>query len=129
MTDPIADMLTRMRNALLTKKREVVMPYSHVKYRIAEILRDSGYVARVEKKENAPVAQLVIELKYHGDGPAIQSLLRESKPGHRAYRRAHELPKVLNGYGIAVVSTSQGIMTAEEARKRGIGGEVICSVY
>lgn len=129
MTDPIADMLTRMRNALMTKKREVVMPYSQVKYRIAEILRDNGYVVRVEKMESTPGAQLIIELKYRGGGPAIQSLLRESKPGHRAYRKAHELPKVLNGYGIAVVSTSQGIMTADEARKRGIGGEVMCSVY
>lgn len=129
MTDPIADMLTRMRNALMTKKREVVIPYSQVKYRVAEILRDHGYVAGVQKQEGAPVPQLVVELKYRADGPAIQSIMRESTPGHRVYRRASALPKILNGYGIAVVSTSQGIMTAEEARKRGIGGEVMCSVY
>ena len=129
MTDPIADMLTRMRNALMTKKREVVIPYSQLKYRVAEILRDHGYIADVQKQEGAPAPHLVIGLKYRADGPAIQSIMRESTPGRRVYRRSIELPKVLNGYGIAVVSTSQGIMTAEEARKRGIGGEVMCSVY
>ncbi len=129
MTDPIADMLTRIRNAYMAKKHNVLIPFSKVKLAIAEILVQEGYLNKAKKVDNAGKPYLDIELKYEGKIPAIQFLKRESKPGHRQYRKASELPKVLNGYGVAIISTSKGIMTAREARKLGIGGELICSVY
>jgi len=128
MTDTIADMLTRIRNAQMAGKRQVSVPLSRVKYAIANLLSREGYVGKVETVEGTP-AQLMIELKYRGAEPAIQSIDRASKPGHRVYRQASELPVVLNGYGISIVSTSQGIMTGAEAKERGVGGEIICSVY
>jgi small subunit ribosomal protein S8 len=128
MTDTIADMLTRIRNAQQSNKRYVEVPFSKVKMAIAEILKQYGYCISLEKKEVTP-AVLMIELKYDGKRPAITSIKRESSPGHRMYRKSEEMPKILNGYGIAIVSTSQGIMTAHEAKKKKIGGEVICSVY
>ncbi len=128
MTDPIADMLTRIRNAQKAQKRSLEIPFSKLKVKIAEILKSEGFVGDVRVTEEMP-KMLSIDLKYAGKSPAIQSITRESKPGHRMYRRADEMPKVLNGYGIAIVSTSQGLMTAKEAKKKGIGGEVICSVY
>lgn len=129
MTDPIADMLTRIRNAQSSFKTEVELPFSKIKQAIAEILSREGYLGKVEVKEEKPANKLVVELKYLGKKPAIQTIDRESKPGHRLYKKAEEMPKVLNDYGIAVVSTSQGLMTNKEARKKGIGGEIICSVY
>lgn len=129
MTDPIADMLTRIRNSQRAGKGTVDMPWSKLKFRIAEILRDEGYVARVEMAGDGVRKTLVLTLKYIGKEPAIQELRRESKPGFRMYRHAEELPRVMNGYGIAIVSTSQGLMTNKAARKQGIGGEVICSVF
>lgn len=128
MTDPIADMLTRIRNAQDARKSEVAVSYSKLNVRIAEILREAGYVGTVEKKGDT-ASTLRIGLLYREKEPAIRSVVRESTPGHRMYRRAHELPRVLNDYGIAIVSTSRGVMTNKEARKLGIGGEVICSVY
>lgn len=128
MTDPIADMLTRIRNAQLSKKREVRIPASKLKKNLAAILSTEGYLGAVREEEGTP-RTLVLELKYIGQKPRITSLKRESKPGHRMYRQATELPKILNGYGIAVVSTSKGLMTNKEAQTQGIGGEVICSVY
>lgn len=128
MTDPIADMLTRIRNAQKARKGSVEVAYSTVKMRIATILSTEGYIGAVEKKDGMP-AMLLIELKYDNKRPLIQEVKRESKPGHRMYRKADELPRVLNDYGIAIVSTSQGIMTNKEARKLGVGGEVICSIY
>lgn len=128
MTDPIADMLTRIRNAQRSRKPIVEVPYSKMKHAIAEILSKEGYVGAVEKTQSAP-QMLVLTLKYVGRQPAIQSINRESTPGHRVYKQAQELPRVLNDYGIAIVSTSKGLMTNKEARKAGIGGEVICSVY
>jgi len=128
MTDPIADMLTRIRNAQKSRKSEVVLSYSKLKMRIAEILQKEGFIGRVEKRDGMPMV-LAIELRYDGKRPVIEAIDRQSKPGHRMYRKADELPRVLNDYGIAIVSTSQGIMTNKEARKLGIGGEVICSVY
>jgi len=128
MTDPIADMLTRIRNAQMAKKRSVEIPFSKLKMTIAEILFAEGYVGSVGKTEDK-MAKLVIELKYDGSQPAITSIKRESKPGHRVYWKAQELPKILNGYGMAIVSTSQGIMTVEEAKKKSVGGELLCSVY
>ena len=129
MTDPIADMLTRIRNAQLSRRATVVMPISKVKKAIAEILSKENYIGKVEEVEGNINKNLVIELKYNGKQPHIKSLVRESKPGHRKYRKADELPRILNGYGIAIISTSQGLMTDKEARKQSMGGEVICSVY
>ncbi len=128
MTDTIADMLTRIRNAQMAKKRQAVLPFSKVKLAVAEILCREGYLNKAERIEGSPVV-LSLELKYNGKMPAIQSVKRESKPGHRMYRSATELPTVVNGYGIAIVSTSRGMMTGKEAKKLGIGGEIICSVF
>lgn len=128
MTDPIADMLTRIRNAQLAKKRDVVVPFSKMKKSMADILVSEGYLDAVSEQDGTP-KMLHVQLKYQGAQPIIQSLVRESKPGHRVYRRAYEMPHVLNGYGIAIVSTSQGLMTNKKARELGIGGEIICSVY
>jgi len=128
MTDPIADMLTRIRNAQMARKKRVIIPFSKVKFAIATIFQKHGYVETVTVEEGArPV--LVVDLKYHDKQPAITSITRESTPGHRVYRKADELPTVLNGFGIAVVSTSKGVMTNVDAKKLGIGGEVLCLVY
>ena len=128
MTDPIADMLTRIRNAQKAGKRSVLIPYSRLKQAIADLLAREGYVGEVKKvTETKPM--LSVDLKYHGQKSAIQSIVRLSKPGHRMYRTADELPTIINGYGLAIVSTSRGLMTSAEARKLGIGGEIICSVY
>lgn len=126
MTDPIADMLTRIRNAQMARKSFITLPFSKMKLQILEILRNEGYIATVEAEDGKT---LRADLKYEGRQPAIRSLVRESTPGHRRYCKAEEMPKVLNNYGFAIISTSQGIMTNSEARKLGIGGEVICSVY
>lgn len=128
MTDPIADMLTRIRNAQKAGKRTVLIPYSNLKRSIAELLSREGYVGEVKKDDSAK-PMLSVDLKYNSGEPAIQSIDRLSKPGHRMYRAADELPTILNGYGLAIVSTSRGLMTSAEAKKLGIGGEIICSVY
>lgn len=128
MTDTIADMLTRIRNAQRARKTSVAMPYSKLKQAIAEILAREGYIGTVEKTTDTK-PELVIGLKYNGLKPMIQEITRLSKPGHRMYRAATELPTVLNGYGFAIVSTSRGLMTAAEAKKLGVGGEVLCSIY
>ncbi len=128
MTDTIADMLTRIRNAQRARKPEVAMPFSNLKHSIAELLAREGYVGAIEKTPDVK-AQLIIKLKYTAGKPVIQEITRLSKPGHRMYRPASELPVVLNGFGLAIVSTSQGLMTATEAKKLGVGGEVLCSIY
>ena len=128
MTDPIADMLTRIRNAQMSRKSAVEIPMSRLKRRIAEILSAEGYIDSITEAEAKP-PRLIVGLKYYGKTPAIRSLARESKPGHRMYRQASEMPSVLNDYGIAIVSTSKGLMTNKQARKEGLGGEIICSVY
>jgi len=137
MTDPIADMLTRIRNASAVKLEEVVLPMSKIKFNIAKILESKGWIEKVEiikaddkKDEAGNFDQLKLKLKYRPDGsPVITSIKRISKPGLKIYRSKTELPRVLNNYGMAVVSTSQGLMTDKEARKKGIGGEVICEIY
>lgn len=128
MTDPIADMLTRIRNAQLSKRQTVDVPFSKLKHMIIEILLETGYILSCEKSEGMP-SILTIHLKYIDKKPAITAINRESSPGHRSYRHAGKLPRVLNGYGMAIISTSQGLMTDAQARKKGIGGEVMCSVY
>ena len=134
MTDPIADMLTRIRNALAVRKTEVVLPYSKLKFNVAEILQTEGFVRKVEKiaKGTADnrIDQLRIVLKYLGPKePAIAAIKRISKPGQRVYVTKDNIPVVLNNLGIAIISTSSGLMTNRQARKRGVGGEVICEVY
>lgn len=130
MTDPIADLLTRIRNAQKAGHPAVEAPFSNLKWQILEILQREGYILRLEKIEAAPgrPARIRLTLKYDGRQGAINSLARDSTPGHRRYCKAEDLPRVLNDYGVAIISTSQGLMTNKEARKRGVGGEVLCSV-
>lgn len=128
MTDPIADMLTRLRNAAAVRKQEIVLPLSRVKFEIAKILEKEGYLSGVETTD-AHHGQLKLKMRYTEDGPAIRDVQRISKPGRRVYAAKAELPRVLNDHGIAVISTSSGLMTNKEARKRGLGGEVVCEVY
>lgn len=128
MTDPIADMLTRIRNAQQRNKKSVSIPSSTVKVGIAEVLKDEGFITdfAVADKEGKP--QLEIALKYFQGEPVIERLERVSRPGLRCYRGKNDLPKVQGGLGIAIVSTSQGIMTDQKARSEGHGGEVLCVV-
>ena len=128
MTDPISDMLTRIRNALLVKKPEVVVPYSRLKAALADILVRESYVESVSEVQ-APYRSLKLKLSYQGSQPAIRNLKRISTPGRRTYAKAPELPRVLSGLGIAIISTSQGLMTNREAKAKRLGGEVICEIY
>lgn len=125
MTDPIADMFTRIRNAQLTGKRAVRMPSSRVKLAIATLLKNEGYVAEYQVQANEGKPVLEIALKYYEGKPVIDRIERVSRSGLRVYRGKDELPKVLNGLGISIVSTSSGIMTDAQARTKGLGGEVI----
>lgn len=129
MQDPIADMLTRIRNAQARARREVVMPDSKRKQAIAEVLKNEGYINgwRVMRGEGHP--ELVVDLRYYEGRPVIEKIQRVSRPGLRVYRACEELPRIVGGLGIAIVSTSRGLMTDRAARALGIGGEVICSVY
>jgi small subunit ribosomal protein S8 len=128
MTDPIADMLVRIRNAAAVGKPVVKMPSSKTKVAIARVLQDEGYIAGSRVTEDGPKAELEIELKYYQGRPVIETLKRVSRSGLRQYRGKDELPKVLNGLGIAIISTSKGIMTDAQARQQGVGGEVLCFV-
>ena len=127
MTDPIADMLTRIRNAQATKKLSVSMPASKQKAGIADVLKNEGYIKDYSISDEAH-PQLTIELKYHDGKPVIESLQRVSRPGLRTYKGKNELPRVRGGFGIAIVSTSSGLMTDAQARAAGQGGEIICYV-
>ncbi len=129
MTDPIADMLTRIRNALMVKKEKVEIPASNMKKAIANILLEEGYVSGVEIKEGEHEDIIVITLKYAGGKSVIGGLERVSKPGLRTYSGAKTMPKVLGGYGIAIVSTNKGIMTDKQAKAQNVGGEVLCYIY
>ncbi len=128
MTDPIADMLTRIRNAQMAEKAEVRMPSSKVKVSIAKVLKDEGYVGGYAVEDNAGKATLAIELKYYQGQPVISMIRRISSPGLRSYKGKDELPKVQDGLGIAIVSTSHGVMTDRAARAAGHGGEILCYV-
>ena len=128
MTDPIADMLTRLRNAAMVRKHDVVLPPSRMKFEIAKILAKEGYVTSVEKTDDHH-GQLKFKVRFDENGPVLRDIKRVSKPGLRVYATKTELPRVLNGQGFAIVSTSAGLMTNREARKRGLGGEVVCEVY
>jgi len=128
MTDPIADMLTRVRNGLTSEKIAVVMPASKVKAAIAKVLKDEGYIKDFQSSELDGKPALTITLKYYQGRPVISNIKRESKPGLRVYRNSGELPSVIGGLGVAIISTSKGIMPDREARAAGIGGEVLCTV-
>jgi len=131
MTDPIADFLTRIRNAIMSRKTQVDVPASKVKRKLAELLRDEGYLTAVtESGTGHPQGILSLTLRWDPNRkPAISGLRRVSKPGQRAYVSAEKLPRVRRGLGTAVISTSRGIMTDRDARKQGIGGEVVCEVW
>lgn len=131
--DPIADMLTRVRNALTAGKLEVIVPKSTIKVEIARILKEEGYIADYSIGDESPVPLIHVKLKYFGSRrdrrPVITQLRRISKPGRRVYRKRNELPIVLSGTGIAIVTTPKGVMTAQQARRDGVGGEVLCYVW
>jgi small subunit ribosomal protein S8 len=133
MTDPIADMLTRIRNAQAVKKPEVVLPFSKFKYNLAKLLVAEGWLNGVQKIENGKEKsynELLIKLKYKNNGkPVIISLQKVSKPGRKVYSSHDRLPYVLNNLGIAIISTSKGLITNKKARKEKIGGEIICEIY
>lgn len=130
MTDPIGDMLTRIRNAILSRKDKVEMPASNLKERVAEILRDEGFLAGVARNDDVPGGTLTIALRYGTDNQAaIQAIRRVSKPGQRKYVRSDQVPRVRSGLGVSILSTSRGVLTDKQARKLGIGGEVLCEVW
>ena len=128
MTDPIADMLTRIRNGLAAGKTEVSMPFSKQKQAIVQLLKDEGFVVDFAKAEAKGKPVLTVDLKYYEGKPVIEKIKRVSRPGLRIYKGKDELPKVMGGLGIAIVSTSKGLMTDRAARKAGFGGEVLCTV-
>jgi len=133
MTDPIADFLARIRNGIRARKQLVECPRSNMKLRIAEILRDEGFVQSVSSMEDKKQGVLKVELRYDGrasaSANAITGMRRVSRPGQRHYVPAKDIPKVRNGLGIAIISTSQGVMTDKQARDKGVGGEVLCEVW
>ncbi len=130
-TDPISDYLTRVRNAIMAKHRVVGIPASNLKKEITKILFDQGYILSYKFDDSSVQGTIKIALKYNKDTkePVIKKLERISKPGLRKYSNSKELPRVLNGLGIAIVSTSHGVMTDKQARKENVGGEVLCYVY
>lgn len=131
MTDPIADFLTRIRNAIMARHTVVEVPASNIKRDITRILYDKGYILNYKFEDKGPQGIIKIALKYHPESksPAIKKIERISKPGLRKYAGNENLPRVLNGLGIAILSTSQGLMSDKEARQKNIGGEVLCYVY
>jgi small subunit ribosomal protein S8 len=128
MSDPIADMLTRIRNAQKSEKQSVTMPASKLKASIAKVLKDEGYIEEFAVRESNGRPELEINLKYYAGRPVIETIERVSRPGLRVYKPSREVPKVMNGLGIAIVSTSKGVMTDRKARGMGVGGEVLCIV-
>jgi small subunit ribosomal protein S8 len=128
MTDPIADMLTRIRNAQMAQKGAVVMPSSKLKLAIAAVLKDEGYIDTFVVHENSGKPQLDIALKYYAGHPVIERIERISRPGLRVYKGCSDLPRVMNGLGVAIVSTPKGVMTDRRARASNLGGEVLCIV-
>ena len=128
MTDPIADMLTRIRNGQKARMVSVSMPASNVKEAVAKVLKDEGYITDYSTDSDGATKALNVELKYFEGVPVIERIQRTSRPGLRVYRGKEELPKVLGGLGVAIVSTSAGVMSDRQAREKGIGGEVLCIV-
>jgi len=128
MTDPIADMLTRIRNAQGVEKADVAMPSSKLKIAIAQVLKEEGYIESFSVINAGAKAELKIELKYYAGRPVIERIERISKPGLRVYKGRNDIPRVMNGLGVAIVSTPKGVMTDRKARTAGVGGEVLCYV-
>ncbi|MBI1966320.1 MAG: 30S ribosomal protein S8 [Betaproteobacteria bacterium] len=128
MTDPIADMLTRIRNAQSSEKQTVAIPASKLKAAIAQVLKDEGYIEDFAVRDGEGKSALEISLKYYAGKPVIEKIERISRPGLRVYKPKDDLPKVMNGLGVAIVSTSKGVMTDRKARGLGVGGEVLCIV-
>lgn len=128
MSDPISDMLTRIRNAQASGKTAVAMPSSKLKTAIAEVLKDEGYIEGFEVRPNDGKPVMEINLKYYAGSPVIEKIERVSRPGLRIYKGAQDIPRVMNGLGVAIVSTSRGVMTDRKARATGVGGEVLCIV-
>ncbi|MEY8688588.1 MAG: 30S ribosomal protein S8 [Leptothrix sp. (in: b-proteobacteria)] len=128
MSDPIADMLTRIRNAQMVEKTSVAMPSSKLKAAIAQVLKDEGYIDGFSVKSTGGKSELEIALKYYAGRPVIERIERVSRPGLRVYKGRHDIPTVMNGLGVAIVTTPQGLMTDRKARAAGIGGEVLCYV-
>ncbi|MBT9501613.1 MAG: 30S ribosomal protein S8 [Burkholderiaceae bacterium] len=128
MSDPIADMLTRIRNAQSVTKASVTMPSSKVKVAIAQVLKDEGYIDNFAVRGESAKPELEIALKYYAGRPVIERIERVSRPGLRIYKGRHDIPQVMNGLGVAIVTTPQGVMTDRKARQTGIGGEVLCYV-
>jgi small subunit ribosomal protein S8 len=128
MSDPISDMLTRIRNAQTVGHPEVSMPASRLKSAIAKVLKDEGYIEDFAVRDEGPKRELRIGLKYYAGRPVIERLERVSKPGLRVYRGRDDIPRVMNGLGVAIVSTSRGVMTDRKARADGVGGEILCIV-
>ena len=129
VTDPIADMLTRIRNAIMAGHDSVLVPSSKIKLAIIKILKEEGFIERYEILKGQPAPMIKIRLKYTGDQPAILGLERVSKPGLRVYVEKRQIPRVYGGLGIAILSTSKGIMTGQEAWRQHLGGEIICYVW
>lgn len=128
MSDPIADMLTRIRNGQLVEKTTVKMPASNLKKAIAQVLKDEGYIDDFHVNENNGLPEIEMSLRYYAGKPVIEKIERVSRPGLRIYKGRDELPRVMNGLGVAIISTSQGVMTDRKARALGVGGEVLCIV-
>ena len=128
MSDPIADMLTRIRNAQLVEKAVVTMPSSKLKVAIAQVLKDEGYIESFRVRVDAGKSELEIELKYYAGRPVIERIERVSRPGLRVYKGRDAIPHVMNGLGVAIVTTPRGVMTDRKARQTGVGGEVLCYV-
>ncbi len=129
MQDPISDMLTRLRNGHARSTRTVSMPSSTKKVAIAQVLKDEGYIVGFEVSGEAAGKLLTVELKYHNGKAVIEKIVRVSRPGLRVYRSKDQIPNVVGGLGVAIVSTSKGLMSDRKARAQGVGGEIICSVY
>lgn len=129
MTDPIADMMIRIKNALMAGHQEARIPHSKIKEAIAKILQEENYVEEVKVEPAKPQAEIVVSLKYIGKIPAISEVRRVSKPGRRVYSSVSDIPSALGGYGITILSTSKGVMTGTTARKQNIGGELLCQVW
>lgn len=130
MSDPLGDMLTRIRNGQMAKKSSVVAPSSKLRANVLDVLKREGFIRSFEEYEQRPgIRELKIELKYHEGSPAIQEISRVSKPGRRVYSKIKDLTKVYNGLGISIISTPQGVMSDAEARQANVGGEVLCKVF
>ncbi|HEV8268027.1 MAG TPA: 30S ribosomal protein S8 [Thermoanaerobaculia bacterium] len=130
VTDPVSDLLARLRNALAARHEKTDVPSSRFKVELARILKDEGYIKNFKVLDDRGVGLLRLYLKYDDSGtPVIHGLTRQSKPGRRLYKRKDDLPEVLGGMGVAIVSTSQGLLTGNDAKKRGLGGEIVCTVW